>query len=100
MISVNGDTVLKSVHVDTVRKTGPLPQYRRVLSHINTKNYNNNNNNNKFIYTYTYYGIRQNYGNAISDFQVAFRLCFKASPGAKPFIWKLILFTVNEPTLN
>ena len=69
---------------------------------INTKNYNNNNNNNnnKFIYTYPYYGIRQNYGNAISDFQVAFRLCFKASPGAKPFIWKLILFTVNEPRLN
>ena len=27
------------------------------------------------------------------DFRVAFRLCFKASPSAKPFIWKLVLFT-------
>ena len=27
-----------------------------------------------------------------SDFRVAFRLCFKASPRAKPFIWKLVLF--------
>ena len=24
----------------------------------------------------------------IGDFQVAFRLCFKVSPSAKPFIWK------------
>ena len=30
---------------------------------------------------------------AIGNFQVAFRLCFKASPSAKPFIWKLVLFT-------
>ena len=29
----------------------------------------------------------------IGDFWAAFRLCFKASPGAKPFIWKLVLFT-------
>ena len=29
----------------------------------------------------------------IGDFRVAFRLCFKASPSAKPFIWKLVLFT-------
>ena len=29
----------------------------------------------------------------IGDFQVAFCLCFKASPSAKPFIWKLVLFT-------
>ena len=30
----------------------------------------------------------------IDDFRVAFRLCFiKASPSAKPFIWKLVLFT-------
>ena len=31
--------------------------------------------------------------DAIGDFWVTFRLCFKASPGAKPFIWKLVLFT-------
>ena len=29
----------------------------------------------------------------IGDFRVAFRLCFKASPSAKPFIWKLVSFT-------
>ena len=29
----------------------------------------------------------------IGDFRVAFRLCFKASPSAKPFIWKSVLFT-------
>ena len=29
----------------------------------------------------------------IDDFLVAFRLCLKASPSAKPFIWKLVLFT-------
>ena len=29
----------------------------------------------------------------IGDFRVAFRLCFKASPSVKPFIWKLVLFT-------
>ena len=29
----------------------------------------------------------------LGDFQVAFRLCFKASPSAKPFLWKLVLFT-------
>ena len=29
----------------------------------------------------------------ISDFRVAVHLCFKASPSAKPFVWKLILFT-------
>ena len=27
------------------------------------------------------------------NFQVAFCLCFRASPGAKPFKWKLVLFT-------
>ena len=27
------------------------------------------------------------------NFQVAFRLCFKASPSVKPLIWKLVLFT-------
>ena len=34
----------------------------------------------------------------IAHYRVAFRLCFKASPSAKPFIWKLVLFTFNEPT--
>ena len=29
----------------------------------------------------------------IGDFRVVFRLCFKASPSAKPFIWKTVLFT-------
>ena len=29
----------------------------------------------------------------LGDFRVAFRLCFKASPSAKPFMWKLVLFT-------
>ena len=29
----------------------------------------------------------------IGDFRVSFRLCFKARPSAKPFIWKLVLFT-------
>ena len=30
----------------------------------------------------------------ICEFErIAFRLCFKASPSAKPFIWKLVLFT-------
>ena len=29
----------------------------------------------------------------IGDLRVVFRLCFKASPNAKPFIWKLVLFT-------
>ena len=29
----------------------------------------------------------------IGNFRVAFRLCFKASPSVKPFIWKLVLFT-------
>ena len=29
----------------------------------------------------------------IALFRVAFRLCFKARPSAKPFIWKLVLFT-------
>ena len=32
-------------------------------------------------------------GSEVGDFRVAFRLSFKASPGAKPFIWKLVLFT-------
>ena len=34
-------------------------------------------------------------GEWIGDFPVAFHLCFKASPSlsAKPFIWKLVLFT-------
>ena len=27
----------------------------------------------------------------IGDFRVAFRLCFKVDPSAKPFIWKLVL---------
>ena len=26
---------------------------------------------------------------SIGDFRVSFRLCFKVSPSAKPFIWKL-----------
>ena len=30
--------------------------------------------------------------NLMGDFRVAFCLCFKASPSAKPFIWKLVLF--------
>ena len=29
----------------------------------------------------------------IGDFWVAFSLCFKASPSAKPFMWKSVLFT-------
>ena len=29
----------------------------------------------------------------IGDFRVVFRLCFKVSPGAKPFICNLVLFT-------
>ena len=29
----------------------------------------------------------------IGHFQVAFHICFKVSPSAKPFIWKLVLFT-------
>ena len=29
----------------------------------------------------------------IGDFRVSFCLCFKARPSAKPFIWKLVLFT-------
>ena len=29
----------------------------------------------------------------IGDIRVVFRLCFKASPRAKPFIWKLVLST-------
>ena len=33
---------------------------------------------------------------SIGDFPVAFRLCFKASPCAKPFIWKLVLFTCKS----
>ena len=32
----------------------------------------------------------------IGDFRVAFRLCFKASPSAKPFVWKLVLFTCKS----
>ena len=35
----------------------------------------------------------ENYSSIISDFRVAVRFCFKASPSAKPFIWKLDLFT-------
>ena len=31
--------------------------------------------------------------NLITHFQVVFRLCFKVSPCAKPFTWKLVLFT-------
>ena len=31
--------------------------------------------------------------NTIGDFRVTFCLCTKASPSAKPFIWKLVLFT-------
>ena len=27
------------------------------------------------------------------DFRVVFYLCFKASPGVKPFIWKFVLFS-------
>ena len=27
------------------------------------------------------------------NFRVSFRLCFKVSPSAKPFIWKSVLFT-------
>ena len=35
----------------------------------------------------------------IGDFRVAFRLCFKASPSAKPFIWKLVKFTCKWTTV-
>ena len=31
--------------------------------------------------------------NSIGDFRVAFHLCFKANPSAKPYIWKLVLFS-------
>ena len=33
------------------------------------------------------------------NFRVAFRLCFKASPGAKTLIWKLVLFTCKWTTI-
>ena len=33
----------------------------------------------------------------LGDFRVAFRLCFKASPSAKPLIWKLFYSHVNVP---
>ena len=33
------------------------------------------------------------YMMTIGNFRVVFCLCFKASPSAKPFIWKLVLFT-------
>ena len=36
-------------------------------------------------------------GHTIGDFRVAFRLCFKASSGAKHFLWKLVLFTCTVP---
>ena len=32
----------------------------------------------------------------IGDFRVAFHLGFKATPSAKPFIWKLVLFTCKQ----
>ena len=35
----------------------------------------------------------------IGDFRVVFRLCFKASPSAKPFLWKLVLFTCKWTTI-
>ena len=35
----------------------------------------------------------------IGDFRITFRLCFKASPSAKPFIWKLVLFTCKLITI-
>ena len=35
----------------------------------------------------------RNASSKIDDFRVAFRLCFKVSPSAKPFIWKLVLFS-------
>ena len=37
--------------------------------------------------------------NLIGNFRVAFRLCFKANPSAKPFIWKLVLFTCKSTTI-
>ena len=33
--------------------------------------------------------------NPRGNFQVAFPLCFKARPSAKPFMWKLIIFTLK-----
>ena len=39
-------------------------------------------------------GTRLSCAGGIGDFRVVFRLCFKASPSAKPYIWKLfVLFT-------
>ena len=39
-----------------------------------------------------YVGLSQPYIR-IGDFWVAFCLCFRAGPSAKPFIWKSVLFT-------
>ena len=50
--------------------------------------YNNNNNNNNNTVSLVYQQLK-----VIGNFRVAFCLCFKASPSAKPFIWKLVLFT-------
>ena len=36
----------------------------------------------------------------IGDLRVAFRFCFKASPSAKSFIWKLVLFTCKWTELH
>ena len=36
----------------------------------------------------------------IGDFRVAFRLSFKASLSAKPFTWKLVLFTCKWTKTN
>ena len=38
-------------------------------------------------------------GVGLDDFRVAFRLCFKASPSTKPFMWKSILFTCKRTKL-
>ena len=39
------------------------------------------------------FATKRSRSSTVGDFRVAFQLCFKASPGAKPFIWELVLFT-------
>ena len=54
-----------------------------------------NNNNNKIIITFIYCTLarKENNNKIIGDFRVAFHFRFKERPSAKPFIWKLVLFT-------
>ena len=40
--------------------------------------------------------IRVFQASYLGDFRVAFPLCFKASPSAKPFIWKVVKIHLNQ----